>query len=156
MAEYLNNEQVNDLIVKSREGNNRTWEDLCKNFEAYIASRVQEKKMEKDYLASKDEYYMQDLTKELMEAGWLGFVNAVKNYKTDRGTIFLTYASYYIDGEISRELNIQLNPLGIKDRPKIRYDKNGNATGVIRPVPLEEWIDSEEAAEEIFKSFLSF
>ena len=53
---------------------------------------------------------------DLFQAGWHGFISAVKNFNPERGK-FLTYATYYIDGEISKELDFSFNPLGLTNRP---------------------------------------
>lgn len=52
-----------------------------------------------------------DVKMELFQAGWYGFISAVKNFNPGVGK-FLTYATYYIDGEVSKELDFRFNPLG--------------------------------------------
>lgn len=61
--------------------------------------------------------YKKDVEEDLYMAGWQGFVCAIKKFDPEHGR-FLTYATHYIDGEISKELDILLNPLGLTERAK--------------------------------------
>ena len=64
----------------------------------------------------------QEIEEDLYMAGWQGFVDSLQNYDSKKGK-FLTYATYYINGEISKELDFLLNPLGLTERPKTKKNK---------------------------------
>ena len=108
--EYLTKEEVDILLAKAKTGNNDAWESLYKNFEKYIHSRIN------TLIVDFNDTSKGEMKKDLFQAGWIGFINAMKKYKVGDSR-FLTYATHYIDGEMKRELSFLLNSLGIKDKP---------------------------------------
>ncbi|EHO54036.1 hypothetical protein HMPREF9099_00514 [Lachnospiraceae bacterium oral taxon 082 str. F0431] len=112
MGRYLSDDEIHELLLKVKEGNEEAWECLYENFEAYVHERSW-KKLRKFDLT---ETVKMDVEMDLFQAGWYGFISAVKNFNQERGK-FLTYATYYIDGEISKELDFRFNPLGLTNRP---------------------------------------
>ena len=112
MDRFLSDDEIHELLLKVKEGNEEAWECLYKNFEAYVHERSW-KKLRKFDLT---ETVKMDVEMDLFQAGWHGFISAVKNFNPERGK-FLTYATYYIDGEISKELDFSFNPLGLTNRP---------------------------------------
>ena len=107
MEEYLSNEEVNGLITKAKSGDNAAWESLYYNFEKYVHSRAWHclKKLEVS------ENQKKDIEEELYQAGWQGFLSALRVYNPRKGG-FLAYATHYIDGEMSKELKFTLNSPG--------------------------------------------
>jgi len=118
MSEFLTEEEINDLIAKAKTGDNIAWQKLYDNYERYVHNCVW-KRLWKMEMA--DSYY-KDMEEDLFMAGWDGFVNAIRNHDPGKGK-FLTYATYYINGEITKELQLLLNPLGLKNRPKYVRDR---------------------------------
>lgn len=55
-----------------------------------------------------------DMEEELYQAGWQGFLSAVQAYDSKKGE-FLTYATYYIDGEMSKTLKLIWNSFEITE-----------------------------------------
>ncbi|MGN0424966.1 MAG: WYL domain-containing protein [Acetatifactor sp.] len=108
---YLSDEEINDLISNVKKGDNAAWEQLCGNFDRYI-HKCGWKRLRKLDLS---ENYCKEIEEDLYMAGWQGFVLAMKNYQPAKGK-FLTYATHYIDGEIAKELKLQLNSLGLTER----------------------------------------
>ena len=111
--EYLTDQEVDVLINKIKTGNNDAWEKICRNFDGYI-HKCCRKRLERFVIS---EVKRKDLEEDMYMAGWQGFVNSLKNYNPEKAK-FLTFATYYIDGEISKELDFLLNPLGLTERPK--------------------------------------
>jgi DNA-directed RNA polymerase specialized sigma subunit len=109
---FLTNEEVNNLIVKVKSGDNAAWQELYDNFEAYVHKRSWEKLNKFNFNTE----MLMAIEEDLFQAGWLGFIAALKNYKADKAK-FITYATHNIDGEIAKELSVQLNTLGITQRP---------------------------------------
>ncbi len=110
---YLTDHEIECLIGKIKSGNNDAWERIYHNFENYIHKCCQAKLI-KFYMSDAER---KDLEDDLYMAGWQGFVESLKKYDSEKGK-FLTYATYYINGEILEELDLQLNPLGLTERPK--------------------------------------
>lgn len=111
MKAYLTKEEAENLIVKVRTGDNAAWKQLYENYNYYIRSRAAK------LLADFDESARNRMQEELLQAGWIGFIGAVKNFRAGEGS-FLTYATYYIDGEMKKERSFQLNTLGLTEKPK--------------------------------------
>lgn len=105
------NDQTNILIEKIKNGNNKAWEELISRYEGYIHSRAWEKI--KGFNVSDP----QSMEEELFAAGWIGFVSALRNHDTSKGS-FTSYATYYIDGEMSKQLDFEFNSMGLVDKPK--------------------------------------
>lgn len=115
MEKYLSNEEIRDLLIKIKSGDDKSWERLYENFEIYVHECAW-KRLRKFDLSDAAK---KDMETDLYQAGWHGFVAAVKNFDPDKGQ-FLTYATHYIDGEISKEMDFRLNPLGLTERPDYR------------------------------------
>ena len=115
MNKYLSEDELNDLIKKVKSGDNIAWEAICKNFDRYVHERAW-KKLRK---LNMDDAYLKDIEQDLHQAGWGGFISAIRNFNPERGKL-LTYATSYIDSEISKELNFFLNPLGLTKIPKLK------------------------------------
>ena len=105
------NDQTNILIEKIRNGNNKAWEELISQYEGYIHSRAWEK------IKGLNVSNPQAMEEELFAAGWIGFVSALRNHDTSKGS-FTTYATYYIDGEMKKQLDFEFNSMGLTKRPK--------------------------------------
>lgn len=146
MKEYLSNSEVNELITRIKSNDNDAWIKLCDNFARYIHERCWKKLRKFDITDS----LKKDLEEDLYMAGWQGFINAVENYDPNKGQ-FLTYATYYIDGEISKELDLLLNPLGLTERPKRVYKKGEES--YIKSVSLEVLPEIESREQEEEKHF---
>lgn len=122
---YISEKECNELIIRVKAGDNEAWEKLYKNYEAYIYSRV------KNILLNYEGNNISEIEKDLFQAGWTGFICAIKNYKPKENK-FITYATYYIDGEIKKEYSLVLNTLGLAKMPNYVHSK----------------VESVEAAEE--------
>ncbi len=140
MEKYLKQEEVNALIKLANAGDNTAWEQLYSNFEQYIHSRAWEKLKKLSMPIDREK----DIEEDLYQAGWLGFASAIKNFNPDKRN-FLTYATKYIDGEISKALGLSLNSLGLTEKPKgtsrVSLDENfcNDATFLI-----EEDVEQDE------------
>lgn len=110
---YLTDQEIEVLIKEIKSGNNDAWERIWHNFDNYIHECCW-KKLGKFDMSGADR---RDLEEDLYMAGWQGFVDSIKNYDPQKGKL-LTYATFYINGEISKELDLLLNPLGLTERPK--------------------------------------
>lgn len=113
MKRYLSEEEIRALLIKIKSGSEEAWERLYENFESYV-HKCAWKRLRKFDLSDS---MKKDMEADLYQAGWQGFISAVKNFDPDRGN-FLTYATHYIDGEISKEIGFSFNPLGFTERPK--------------------------------------
>lgn len=109
----MNNQDnhTNILIEKIKKGDNKAWEELISQYENYIHSRAWEK------IKGRNASDPKAMEEELFAAGWIGFVSALKNYDTGKGS-FTTFATYYIDGEIKKQLDFEFNSTGLADKPK--------------------------------------
>lgn len=125
--DHINDQETEALIKEIRSGNNEAWEKIYHQFEVYIHDCCWNRLL-KFYMSDADRL---ELEKDLYMAGWLGFVESLKNHDPEKCK-FLTYATYYINGEISKELDLQLNPLGLTERPKPVKKKDAHeAEGVV-------------------------
>ena len=111
MGEYLTGEEVKILIKRIKSGDNEAWESLYHNFERYVHDRAWNRLRKLDI----PENRKKDMEEELYQAGWKGFLSSVHAYDPGKGE-FLTYATHYIDGEMSKEMDFALNPLGLTER----------------------------------------
>ena len=102
---------TNILIEKIKRGDNKAWEELLSQYENYIHSRAWEK------IKGLNVSDPQAMEEELFAAGWIGFISALKNHDTGKGS-FATFATYYIDGEIKKQLDFEFNSAGLADKPK--------------------------------------
>lgn len=106
-----------ELIVEIQTGNNKAWEILCENYNAFI-ERIARSKMKKiDYKSLGAE---SELFQDLCQAGRLGFVDAFHHYNDEKkkNSKFQTYATYYINGEMTKALDDYLNRTGVTGRVK--------------------------------------
>ena len=125
--DYINDQETEALIKEIGSGNNEAWEKIYHQFEVYIHDCCWNRLL-KFYMSDADRL---ELEKDLYMAGWQGFVESLKNHDPEKGK-FLSYATYYINGEISKELDLQLNPLGLTERPKPVKKKDAHeAEGVV-------------------------
>ena len=88
----MNNQDnhTNMLIEKIKSGDNKAWEELISQYEGYIHSRAWAR------IKGLNVSNPQAMEEELFAAGWIGFVSALKNHDTGKGS-FTTFATYYID-----------------------------------------------------------
>lgn len=114
MKDFLSETQINENIEKAKAGDNEAWNALCENFKDYVHKRAW------DRIASFDmnPVKKKDIEEDLCQAGWQGFVKALSKFDLTKGAKFITYATYYIDGEISKELDVRLNTFGVTKRPR--------------------------------------
>lgn len=110
MNEYLSSTEVKDLVRKAQRGDDNAWDALYDNFRSYVHNRAWKRlhkiNMPQDRKA--------DLEQELYQAGWMGFLYSMRSYDPARGE-FLTYATHYIDGEITKEVSYQWNFMGMTE-----------------------------------------
>lgn len=151
MDSFLSDNEINQLLLKVKDGNEEAWVRLYENFKVYVHERSW-KKLRKFDLS---ETVKKDVEMDLFQAGWYGFISAVKNFNPERGK-FLTYATYYIDGEISKELDFRFNPLGLTNRPD--YKNGDNYQKQISKVSLddESGICDKEICEGLYSEQENF
>ena len=113
MGEYLTGEEVKKMIKRIQSGDNEAWESLYHNFERYVHDRAWNRLRKFDI----PENRKKDMEAELYQAGWQGFLSCIHSYDPKKGE-FLTYATHYIDGEMSKEIDYVLNPMGLTERVK--------------------------------------
>ncbi len=118
MNHFLSDSEISALIIKAKAGDNAAWKAICENFDRYI-HKCAWRRLKK---AGMTDDYRLELEEDLYMAGWQGFVSAIRNYDSAHGQI-LTYATHYIDGEIAKEMDLLLNPLGLTERPETEEDK---------------------------------
>lgn len=131
---YLTDREIEVLISDIKAGNNDAWDDICRNFDRYIHECCWKRLRKFDM----SDTFRMELEEDLYIAGWQGFVSAIKNYDPENGKL-LTYATYYINGEISKELDLQLNPLGLTERPRPEKKKSVETESrVISRISIDE------------------
>ena len=135
MSEYLSDNDVNELIAKVKNGDEKAWEMLYENFEKYVHECVW-KRLRGTNISDSSRKEMES---DLYQAGWKGFVSAIKGFDFDK-VKFLTYATEYIDGEISKELDFFFNPLGLKNRPTYVNDEGKK----VKKTFVREYMEDEE------------
>ena len=89
------------------------WHKIILEFEDIIGSYVYGKK--KIHTYTKGREWDQHLEDDLTQAGRLGLIEAVENYKINGREKLTTYAIYYIKNEINAEYKRLCNGLGIKN-----------------------------------------
>ncbi len=104
MEKDMTNREVKEALEKAKSGDNTAWEKLYNQFEKYIHDRAW--KRLKGLNMPDDR--KKDAENELYQAGWQGFLSAIRNYNSEKGE-FLTYATYYIDGKMSKEIKFIIN-----------------------------------------------
>ncbi len=139
--EKLSNEQINDLLSRAKSGDNEAWSELVKQYEAYVHSRAWNR------IKGLGVKNPEALETELFSAGWIGFVSALRNHDVKKGS-FTTYATYYIDGEMSKQLGFEFNSTGVSDKPK-----GAVITRAYAPAAKNE--EDRTANEAIFEEMIS-
>ncbi len=113
MSKYLTEKEVQALIAQVRgEDENaceKAWEALHRNYENYVHDLCWKRIAEFDFRHPEQ---ARDLEAELFQAGEVGFVDALRHYQGGKAK-FVTFATKYIKGAISKELSIQLNSMGL-------------------------------------------
>ncbi|MCR5323079.1 MAG: WYL domain-containing protein [Lachnospiraceae bacterium] len=132
---YLTDSEIEGLIEEIKSGNNDAWERIYHNFENYIHKCCWD--ILRERCVSDAE--CKDFEEDLYMAGWQGFVDSLKNYNPQKGKL-LTYATKYINREISKELKFLLNPLGLTERPEPKKKRGSGETEstVILPVSIDD------------------
>jgi len=131
---YLTDQEITVLINEIKIGNNDAWEKICHNFDRYIHECCWKRLRKFDM----SDTFRTELEEDLYIAGWQGFVSAIKNYDPENGKL-LTYATYYINGEILKELDLQLNPLGLTERPRPEKRKSVETeSSIISRISIDE------------------
>jgi len=131
---YLTDQEIAVLINEIKIGNNDAWEKICHNFDRYIHECCWKKLRKYDM----SDTFRTELEEDLYMAGWQGFVSAIKNYDPENGKL-LTYATYYINGELSKELDLLLNPLGLTERPRPEKKKSTETeSSIISRISIDE------------------
>lgn len=82
-----------ELIERIRRGDQSAEEDIVENNKALIYKIIKDY-----YYASSNPADMEDV----FQAGCLGLIKAVKNFKPELGNKFITYAYYLVRGEVQR------------------------------------------------------
>ena len=135
---FLSEDEVRNYIKKANEGDEAAWEELYKQYERYIHKLAWGRISKLPYI---DDANKDSLERELVEAGWIGFVASLKNFDPKNGSKFITYSTSYIRGEMSREFRQQINFLGLSDLPDWKFDTDG--------VSLDEYIEKFELDESL-------
>lgn len=130
---YLTDQEIAVLINEIKIGNNDAWEKICHNFDRYIHECCWKRLRKFDM----SDTFRTELEEDLYIAGWQGVVSAIKNYDPENGKL-LTYATYYINGELSKELDLLLNPLGLTERPRPEKKSVESENGVISRISIDE------------------
>lgn len=113
----LDKKEINCLIQKIISGNdNDAWEQLYKQYEAYIHSRAWN--WLKDIKVSNPH----SLEEDLFSAGWEGFIKAFRRFDPDKGE-FTTYATWWIDETIKDELQKHLNSFGFTHSDGVKVSR---------------------------------
>lgn len=103
------------LIRAIRVDNSQSaWESLCERYKGTIKWHVDRK------LANVfDEKSRANMYEDIYQEGWKEFIKAVKNFDLDRTgkASFRAYANSYIKYAVSNEFSVQLNRLGLTERP---------------------------------------
>ncbi len=106
MKKDMTNREIKEAIEKAKHGDIAAWKRLYDQFENYVHDRAW-KHLKK---LNMPEARKEDAENELFQTGWEGFLSAIRNYDPEKGE-FLTYATYYIDGAMSREVKFILSSL---------------------------------------------
>ena len=124
MREYLTNEEVKKLLERIQSGDNEAWESLYHNFENYIHDRAWNRLRKLNI----PENRKKDMEEDLYQAGWQGFLSSIHAYDPAKGE-FRTYATHYIDGEMSKETEFVLDNLGITERENSQAKQTSRIPG---------------------------
>lgn len=111
---FKNIEDVH-LIKDIRLNNSQlAWESLYERYKGIIESQVNKK-----LINVNDKKSRANMHDDLYQEGWKEFIKAVKNFDLDKVGVasFRTYAKKYIEYAVSNEFSVQLNRLGLTERP---------------------------------------
>ncbi len=136
----MTNEDVKTLILKAKSGDNKAWENLYAHFERYVHERAWKRLRKLDMPTDRKKLVEEDL----YQAGWQGFLAALHGYDPRRGE-FLTYATHFIDGEMTKELKFAFYSGGLAKMPDAP-----NGTGFQEakmPPTAKDGISVEEAPD---------
>ena len=86
--EYLSEDQVRELIIKIKSGDEKAWALVYANFENYVHECVWKRLRGMNFT----ENVKHEMEQALYQAGWEGFVSAMKCFDPDKGN-FLTYST---------------------------------------------------------------
>ena len=103
--------RINEKIEYIQQGNQKVWEELQPDVRAFLKSCA--KRRIRGYNVENPEA----LVTELASAGFVGFMQAIPKYKGTEKAKFTTYATTWINGEISKELDFEFNSAGYKKKP---------------------------------------
>ena len=107
--EYLNESEVDKLIEEAGKGDDIAFAQLIENFSDYIY-HLCNKHIESSGVPAS---FAAGIMDDLYVAGMMAVRDAIGNYNP--GDVkFMTFASYYINPAISRELKFQKNIAGVK------------------------------------------
>ena len=109
----MTKEEVKEQILRVKSGDNEAWKDLYAHFEKYVHECAWKRLRKLNMPADRKKAVEEDL----YQAGWQGFLSAVRGYDPRQGE-FLTYATHFIDGEITKELKFALYPGGYVKMPE--------------------------------------
>lgn len=83
---------------------------------------------------------------DIYQIAVIGFINAVKNFDSSKGTSFTTYAPSIIAGEVKEYLRSKGKLLKL---PRSAYDLNKKIKDYTEDLYYDKYIPAEEVAEEI-------
>ena len=111
--EYLDESEVDKLIKEACKGDDIAFAQLIENFSDYIY-HLCNKHIESSGVPAS---FAAGIMDDLYVAGMMAVRDAIGNYNP--GDVkFMTFASYYINPAISRELKFQKNIAGVKKDSK--------------------------------------
>ncbi|SCY29158.1 WYL domain-containing protein [Lachnospiraceae bacterium XBB2008] len=119
----LSNEQIDELLIQAKGGDNEAWTELYGQFKAYIHRKAWER------IKGRDIQQPARLERELFQAGWIGFAQALKRYEPGKAG-FLTYARQDIDHAISDQIKFEFGD-GITEKPmgvRLRVERAAGTT----------------------------
>ena len=116
----LSREEERELLDKIYNGTpqevNSAWEKIYTTYKEYIIRSLVKERLDCiDKLP--DVISRQELIDDLEQAGWSGFCESFLTYDIEGEAKLLTYAKPAMEREINREFFVQMNTLGIADRP---------------------------------------
>lgn len=118
-----------ELITEIRNGNREAEAEIVENNKALIYKIIKDY-----YYASKNPSDMEDV----FQAGCLGLLKAVKNFKPEMGNKFVTYAYYLIRGEVQRlyeehsKRELPISSLNLGGGEGVLMESNENAIEYVR------------------------
>ncbi len=139
----LTKEEINELIKKIGSGDNAAWETLVRHYDLYLH------KLARKRLQTIGVKNPETMEADLYSAGWIGFVSALKNYDDNKG-FFTKYATFYIEGEMSNQLEFEFNSMGMTDMPE--RSSGASVTRVYAHVEDNE--EENEANEAAFEKLI--